>query len=437
MNPDIADSPQESLSTARRFLKSLQVIPSSGDGAFMYHGPDKTEATLQALHFQRQFVQTDDPKVVRRGVFKFNAVMEKERIALAEDLVRRTEPGSFEDPNYMALLAYQAASLEWFFLKYGKREYQDERSKVLLGTIHSADINAYANLSKSGYTIIVLNSGLVDFIYQAAKAVIESQNPVVSPNGGSAVMATTNLDEIYAGLKKNRAPINRVWKTLEAYFFNGYPRAFSNETVKEEHQPALSTLIAMAERWVIAHEYGHSLFWDLGLMQRMADDMDSADNNRPRPQNTSRAEEFFSDNNATIVNVWSASILDDFSPEFPLSGGIFALACLDILEKARMVLTAGEVSEDRVPSTHPPNLTRAQNIVNTFRQFFDVEYIKGRVSNLYFTLRREPPEYHAFSGERSQRVFLYAKVLFKIWEDVKEILKRQFLEKRPLHPMWQ
>jgi hypothetical protein len=60
-------------------------------------------------------------------------------------------------------------------------------------------------------------------------------------------------------VRTNPEPVQRLYKTLEAYFFNGYPRAFANETVKEQHHPGLSVMVGLVERWTIAHEYGHAL----------------------------------------------------------------------------------------------------------------------------------------------------------------------------------
>jgi hypothetical protein len=47
-----------------------------------------------------------------RGIFKFDRRQEEERLRLAEELIRRVDPGPYEDPNYLALLAFQAASIE-------------------------------------------------------------------------------------------------------------------------------------------------------------------------------------------------------------------------------------------------------------------------------------------------------------------------------------
>ncbi len=437
MDSSNAKSQQDDLIAARRYLRKLQVKGALNKGAFTLNQPDKTELTIQALRLQRQLIQTDDPAVVKRGVFMFDPTKERERIMLAEVLIRRVDPGPFEDPNFLALLAYQAASVESVLLGLLREKAQERLSKFLLGTVHSAIVEASARtLSKHGFTIVALNSGLVDFIYQAAKAVIEASNPARPASGNSAVVATVDLKIISDGLSKNSAPIDRVWKTLEAYFFKGYPRAHWNESVKEEFQPPLDILISMAERSVIAHEYGHNLAMDFSWAPRPVNDQDIVGNRASGPQNPRWAIEFFADTQGTILTVLSAANLDGLPPELSLSGVIFAFACLDILEKTLTVLRTGDVSEVTESNTHPPWRTRGEATIVAFRRFFDVEYHEGGAFDLNLVLRKETPLVHSFSSERSEATFLYANVLLKIWDSVKDILVQQFLEKRPLHPMW-
>jgi hypothetical protein len=431
-----AKSQQNNLIIARRYLRELQMTNAPNEGIFTFDQADNMEQTIQALRLQRQFTKTDDPAVVRRGIFKFDREKETKRISRAEELIRRVDPGPFEDPTFLALLAYQAASVELVLLDLlVQKKAQERLSKILLGTVHRAKVDASAYiLTKRGYTIIALNSGLVDFIYQAAKAVIEALNPARPANGGSAVAHTTDLGVISDGLRTNAAPIDRVWKILESYFFKGYPRVYWNETVNEEHGPPLSILISMAERWVIAHEYGHNLA-DY-LTTRAVNDQDIAGKRGAGLQNPHWTEEFLADTLATINTVQSAAYLDGLPPESSLSGGSFALACADILEKSLAILRTGDVSKVEKSKTHPPCRTRAEANIAAFNRYFDVEYTGTRTSDLSFRSEQEMPNLHPFSSERSQVALLPANVLLKIWNGIKDILMNQFLQKRPLHPMW-
>lgn len=409
---------QDNLDAARRCLREKQEEAALKSGVRWLKNTDNKERTLQALSWRRQFTKTNDPAVVKRGVFKFDRKQEEERINLAEELVRRVEPGPFESPNYLALLAYQAASVE--LVLSGLIEKKERLSKVLLGTIYRPDVNAGAYKQDTyGYTIVAVNSGLVELIYQAAKAVTEALNPVHAANGRSGVVWKKDLEEISAGLSNNSAPINRVWKTLEAYFFYGKPRAYWKETVKEEYQWPLGILISMAERFAIAHEYGHGLRIE----------QSGSGNQYSKTKEEYWDEEYGADAIATIATALSAQILDAYSPEFPLSGGLFCLSCIDILRKTLVVLRNGTVPEDTGSDTHPPNKKRQEQIIEVFRHY------EGGTLDVGLVAPRKTPDGSSFSSDRSEAAFLNADVLQMIWEYVKEILLRQPKD-RHLHPMW-
>lgn len=408
------------LAEARRFLREEQARAATGAPGFPYANLESvTEQSLSLLRAQRRFVPTSDVNMVRRGVFRFDRGSEEERIRRSEELVRRVEPGPFEDPGYFAFLAYEATSIEMALPKLKERF-----SRFLLGTIHEASVNAFSErFDSTGYTVVLLHSGFIDLIYQSAKAVVEALHPVRTSDSSSFVHATMDLEKIRAELKANDAPVNRVYRTLESYFFKGYPRAFSNETLLEEHVPMLEVLVYMAERWTVAHEYGHGLA--LGL------DFSKA------PGSSSWAEEFFADNSAAILTVLSAESLDALPPEFALSGGNFTLACLDILRRAYSVVTTGREGGDSGTETHPPYKLRAEQNIAVFRQFFNVQYREGGAGfDLDFINRKEAPAEHSFGSEHRDRVYANSNVLFEIWPAVKERLEQQFKAKRPLHKIW-
>jgi hypothetical protein len=178
----------------------------------------------------------------------------------------------------------------------------------------------------------------------------------------------------------------------------------------------------MAERWTLAHEYGHGLA--LGL------DFSKA------PGNSSWAEEFVADNSAAILTVLSAAQLDALPPEFALSGGNFTLACLDVIRRAYSVVTTGREDADLGSETHPPYKARAEQNIAVFGKVFDVKYKEGGAGfDLAYDLRKDAPE-HSVGSEFRDRVYALSNVLFEIWPAVKQRLGQQFIGKRPLHKMW-
>jgi hypothetical protein len=92
------------------------------------------DATLSALHWRKVFRRGRDDESVRRGAATFDRRTEAQRIGLPEELIRRVEPGPFEDPIYMALLAYQAASVEMVIRRPGTPK-EGEWPTFLLGPL--------------------------------------------------------------------------------------------------------------------------------------------------------------------------------------------------------------------------------------------------------------------------------------------------------------
>jgi hypothetical protein len=415
------------LDNARTWLRAAQSV-SANMKPPISKGQLRTDAALERLEETFRYDSTEVPNLVRRGAFRYDRELESRRIERAQALIRRVEPGPFEDPRYFAILAYQAASVE---LGYGFRAQgapdQDPFSKFLLGTLHAPDVNAFARKqAKDGYTIVMLYSGLVDFIYQAAKVIVEALNPSRSVDGRSAVTANFNLEAVQARLVSDPRPAERLYRTLEAYFFAGYPRASAFEMIPQEHYPMLGQVIDLAERWVIGHEYGHGLAPSSAFEQ-------------PPGVNPRWAEEYFADAQATIATVISAYKLDVVPPEFPLAAAIFALACLDLLQRAFHVLQIGkETGSNAESKTHPKARDRANALIYCFRQFFDVNYRPAdRTFDLTFVERPEPPKVHNFTSEGSKKAYAYANVLETVWMPTKDRLLEDFHRKRPLHPLWQ
>ena len=384
-------------------------------------GPPVTDKAIERYHALTRVVPDESTGRVRRGAFTYEPDVEADRIARGEALIHRVAPGPQEDPNYFAMLAYQAASLEMA----AEDTTPGLFDRFVLGTAHSADVNAFSRrLRSKGCTIVVLNSGLIDFVYQSAKVVIEAMHPVRTTGEEKGLVKTsTSPESVREALATDPAPIERLYRTMEAYFFNGYPRASAFETVPEEQHPPLSLVVGFAERWIIGHEYGH------GLAPSMA--------NAPDEVNVAHAEEYFADTSAMIGTVLSAAKLDHVAPEFPLGGAIFALACLDLRRRALNILLAGDEHwDDGGPQTHPAPRDRATALINAFRQFFDVEYHPDHLFDLWFMVRSEVPETHGFTSVYREYAYQYATVLQIVWDNTKERLLEDHRQQRPLHPMW-
>lgn len=428
MSNQSIEPPEEGLLQARRFLRDLQAEhPTRGGAVGIALDEPVLDSCLANLNQRRNFQPTDDPEVVERNGIRLDRKLEERRIALAENLIRRVDPGPFEDPVYLALIAYQAASIEMALPDSIEGKRADPGwSRFLIGTIHSSELNAFAQRFDShGYTVVALYSALIEFAYQAAKAVVAAQNPTGSSRSQAFVTTNASADHVAAQLERNQEPVERLYRTLEAYFFNGYPRAFAGEIVPVEHVLPLTHLIGMAERWIIAHEYGHGL-------------AATVDWTREPAVNPGRAEEFFADNNATILTAMSAVKLDGIPPEFALIGGTFALACLEIFQRGLSVVCCGKESSNASDADHPPNKVRAQNILDNFDRFFDLS-AGGKSHGIDLRLVLEPHRDgidNEASRVRSRIVFQYPNTLLAIWGQVRPRLMKDFENGRILNPMW-
>jgi hypothetical protein len=420
--------PAQGLEEARRFLRGQQAkFPTKPGEPGITLEKSKLASTLAQLDKRKGFQTTDDPQLVIREGLKFNREIEERRIALAEDLIRRVDPGPFEDANYLALLAYQAASIEMALPdRTDGRPIDWGWSRFLLGTIHSAELNAFAKTFKlHDYTVTAVYSALIEFAYQAAKALIAAQNPVSSTDHRGFVTVDSSPDHIAAQLDHNQEPVERLYRTLEGYFFEGYPRVFYGETVPVEHVIPLTNLISMAERWIIAHEYGHGFAAGIKAKFKLA------------PESPDRAEEYFADNNATILTALSAVRLDGLPADIALIGGTFALACLEVVRRGLSVVRYGKVLRYEGDKKHPPNRMRAENVLNAFNFFFDTHSSPTGIDwALILRPDKRPVDDTEETRQRRARVLQYPDALFAIWDRAHPRLLKDFENKRSLHQMW-
>ncbi len=181
----------------------------------------------------------------------------------------------------------------------------------------------------------------------------------------------------------------------------------------------------MAERWIIAHEYGHGFAAEIKMKFKSA----------PNP---GRAEEYFADNNATMLTAMSAVRLDGLPPDIALIGGAFALACLEVFRRALSLVRYGKVLPSEGDKVHPPNKARAMNILNAFNFFFDTQHSSTGID---LTLVLRPDKRPVADNDKTRhlraRVLEYPDALFAIWDRVQPQLLKDFEKKRPLHEIWQ
>ena len=367
---------------------------------------------------------TPDPDTGRwrRGPFTYDPQLEAERIARGEAIIRRVDPIDGEDPAYFSILAQHAASIE---LALASRVEGAPPTRFILGTVPAAIVNAFSQRTATGsYTVIALHAGLVDFIYQAAKALIEAARPRKTKGDEKGLTRIDwSPDTIRKHLDEDDGAANRLYESLEAYYFHGYPRASGPEAVPEIEQPTISILVTTAERFVVAHEYGHAL---------MAAPIKPRDG-----MSKSWAKEYMADSIGIMLAVHSAADYDALPPDITLSGAAFAMSCLDVLSRSYSLLKVGdEFAMDAIIGSHPPAAARMASLVHFIRSWFEIEYHPDQTYTFWSPPRDSAPPERGLSDERAEMALLAAKSLELVWNRAKVRLEADRASGRAMHPMW-
>jgi hypothetical protein len=296
---------------------------------------------------------------IYEGVSKYPEEMERLRWQRTRDVIRRVVPGMDEDPVYLELLARQAASIEIILRQEHSGSHNTKSSAlcdhILLGTIADRDPEAFSRPA-GDCSLVVLSSGLISFLYQAAKSVVLSWRPI-PPQPGTTYGISPAPQDIEYVLSKNTGPLDLLLKTLDAYLFKGYPRAVGYDPPPPEYQGFLSLLIDHSERFVIAHEYGHALLHELASSGVLP------------AEHESWPEEFEADSFAFFFNVLSAGELDHLPANIALQGGFFTFAVYEVLRKALCIVRHGEVEKDVGTKSHPPTQQRIESLKQMYQRY--------------------------------------------------------------------
>ena len=289
---------------------------------------------------------------LKDGVFTYDAETERHRWRLTDEIIRRAAPGPREDPHYLAVLARQAASVE-YVLRAAPGEAGTMNSsvcdRVVLGTIGEPRSHAFTQSVGDG-VVIAMSAGMIDWMYQAAKANVLSWVREEA-QAGSAVTFGTDPVEVAAQLDRDPRPLELLGDTLATWLYDGVPRASYSTQPPPEYHPPLALLINGAERFVLAHEYGHVLL-------RHTDSSDGAGED-------AWSKELHADAAAFVLSVESGAVLDRLPANIALTGAIVSMHAHATLQKAITLATTGEVQSE-ASSTHPPFALRMEQLTQAY-----------------------------------------------------------------------
>lgn len=308
---------------------------------------DALEIALAAAKRREREAELSGDFVFSPPFFKYPVRTERLRWARTRDILQRTSPGPDEDGVYLEMIARQAASIEVIL----RQEHTDSPNlrcqqicdRLLLATLPVLDSSACARRHGDFY-FVQISAGLIDFAYQASKAVVFSWKPVPAA-AGSAFSFKCEPDDVQEVLAANPIPLRLLRMTIENYLFNGLPRVVGYAPPPSNYQAPLTLLTASNERFVIAHEYCHTLHDALDIVHG---------------GNAMHSEEFASDVLAFHLVAESGHQLDLLPPNMSTQGVYFVLTALDVLRQALDLARFGAVRNDQPFVGYPPISQRLQ-----------------------------------------------------------------------------
>lgn len=335
------------------------------------------------------------------GPFRYPEHTERLRWARTRDIIMRVSPGQDEDPNYLEMIARQAASVEMILRHEHEAEANGSVSAIcdhiLLGTIPAFEASAYES-RYGGSFYVLISSGLIEFAYQLAKAVVLSWKPIPRANG-PPVSFSPNLEDIDEVLSRYSYPLELFKRTLTSYLFDGRPRIERHSSPPSHYHPPLSILVNTSERFVIAHEYGHALHEARDVVY---------------PEMGPTNEEFSSDIFAFYMLAQSGLVLDKLPPNFSLQGGFFVLTVMNIIKDALDLVRFGEVHANERFSSHPP----PSNRIALWKQLY-LDQVSSQDDSL------------------SIRIALFpCRTLESLWVRIREQCFEEWPSSQALHPIW-
>ena len=288
-----------------------------------------------------------DPTIVD-GNWRYDSVRERERQALTREIIERVDPGPYEDPRFMAMLARQAASVELAVRDsdIGTPAMAEALARILIGTTGEPRSEAYSESVAAG-VVVAVSAGMMEFLYQSAKAVALAWPPT-NPAAGYAQGVSVLPERIEAALASDPYPIELLRDTLTTWLYEGRPRAIHSRLPPAEVHAPITLLINGAERFILAHEYGHALIDHLHVL--------APDTAVPGDCSEAWRREFAADAFAVRAVVASSRALDRLPANLGLLGAMLAMKACEIFDDAFLIsaATGDRPKAPAVSVSHPP-----------------------------------------------------------------------------------
>ncbi|HEV3173100.1 MAG TPA: hypothetical protein VGZ32_22325 [Actinocrinis sp.] len=332
------------LSFARQVLRDKQALWGALAGAVPV--ADGRGAALARAEERVAGMKRIDPDIID-GKWRYDSARERERQSLTREIIERVNPGPYEDPRFMAMLARQAASVELAVRGgIGTQATAEVLERIIVGTTGEPRSEAYSEPVAAG-VVVAVSGGMMEFLYQGAKAVALAWPPT-NPAAGYAQGVSVLPERIEAALATDPYPIELLRDTLTAWLYEGRPRAIHSRLPPVEVHAPITLLINGAERFILAHEYGHALIHHLHVL--------APDAAVPGDCSEAWRREFAADAFAVQAVVASSRTLDRLPANMGLLGAMLAMKACEIFDEA-FVISATTGDQPKAPAvslSHPP-----------------------------------------------------------------------------------
>lgn len=340
-----------------------------------------------------------------------------DRAMHARDITERVKPGPYEVPSYFDMLAFQAAAVEGCLLRTDAvllRDASPSCSRVLIGTTYEPRSHAYSDLAGKEHAFVLLSGGMMDFLYNVAKAVVSSWVPVESPDKDVGVFSI-RPEAVELVMDNSPYPVGLLHDTLMAWLYDGYPGGTATKKYQPLEGHALSLLERLtfgAERFVLAHEYGHVLCDWLN-----SEDTIQAANTLLAPATHDVSDpawrrELRADLLGASMLVESGAMYDNWITSDSLAGAVLAMRAHQIWGEAVAAALPEGVSPPKEIATHPPFERRVELLKYLY---LDAAATESEVAD----------------------VMAPSRTLKQIWARALPAMRSQFSRKGwPLHRIW-
>jgi hypothetical protein len=360
----------------------------------------------------------------------------------AHRIIDRIQPGNYEDGRYIALIATQAGRIEHgllFDMDTLKLlgEVRPALDRIIFGTV--ANPKSEPLTSKFGeYAIITIPSAVVYLLYGMAKSIASVwSGPAKARAGWSRTAQLRGLAaaDMAAAVRADPAASQALELLFCSWFFDGSARAHPSPPPQFDNMGRTGELAACAERFVLAHEYGHALIDEFGLTFPWLTE---------RAPKDSIDREHRADFVGTVLLAMSGTQVSDFDALTCLQGAVLALKTHEIMYNA-IQLARGDGGDPVWRSeTYPSFSDRLEHVIYTFHGYSDYQdTTRGIRAALNRELGLAPPTETSLSKYRESDPDFYRAILTLpaqtaglLWNEVRPRLERELQSGRRLHAIW-